>query len=235
MAGNLESPTNAASSRQTALISPVLTQAPNLYQQPEMKHPPVPPVHIPSSDEQNPPFAQASFAHARSFQQVPHLYPSHPTQPPPLASTVPNDVVEKIQRLPGNLQVFLDHNFESKAESVKNIQYYMMIYHFNSKTKARPTHNKTKLKQLFNEEVKALILPFRKSPPQVCEPMQTEDAKPADDDFNPLHRKTSKLMLSKAITKRVSDFVIAPTARIEQLLWLYKAKVDPDLALPKKT
>ncbi|EGF99540.1 uncharacterized protein MELLADRAFT_112584 [Melampsora larici-populina 98AG31] len=47
-------------------------------------------------------------------------------------------------------------------------------------------------------------------------------------------RKTTRQMLVGAISKKVGKFLIPDIARIDHLLWLFKAKVDKDLRLPQK-
>ncbi|EGF97281.1 uncharacterized protein MELLADRAFT_70096 [Melampsora larici-populina 98AG31] len=57
---------------------------------------------------------------------------------------------------------------------------------------------------------------------------------PETVDFDPLSRKTTRQMLVGAISKKVGKFLIPDIARIDHLLWLFKAKVDKDLRLPQK-
>lgn len=168
--------------------------------------------------------------------------PSQPGLPkaPPRASKLassdpvtPETFAAKIQALPDTLQVFLDHDFEAKRDNVKNMQYYHVImYYFNPGTAARTSHRKSKLQETFDKEVKPLIQPYIRPPPVVSEPMQTDDP---PSDFNPLSRKTKRSDIVAVILKKTPGFIIPENARIDQLLWLYKSKVDPDLMLPKKT
>lgn len=51
-------------------------------------------------------------------------------------------------------------------------------------------------------------------------------------DFNPLGRKTTRPMLSKAIAKKAPDFKIPTSATVDDILIAYKFYVDRDLALP---
>lgn len=139
----------------------------------------------------------------------------------------------KIESLPDNLLVFLDHDFEAKRNNIKNLQYYQVLYHFNRKTKGRPSHKKSKLQEAFNDELKEMIKPYIRPPPVITEPMQTDEANTLD--FNPLSRKTTRGMLVAEIKKKSPGFTIPDGARIDQLLWLYKHKVDPSLDLPKLT
>lgn len=139
----------------------------------------------------------------------------------------------KVQTLPDDLKVFLNHDFEAKREKIKNLQYYQLLYHSNQKTKGRPSHKKSKLQEVFDDEVKDLLRLYTRSPVVILEPMQTEESE--SPDFNPLSRKTTQGMLSEAIRKKAPGVSIPDTARIDQLLWLYKAKIDPGLELPKAT
>ncbi|EGG09632.1 uncharacterized protein MELLADRAFT_95819 [Melampsora larici-populina 98AG31] len=53
-----------------------------------------------------------------------------------------------------------------------------------------------------------------------------------DIDFDPLSRHTTRAMLCDAIHSRCPGVTIRQDARVDQVLVLYKAHVDPDLVLP---
>ncbi|EGF98949.1 uncharacterized protein MELLADRAFT_95010 [Melampsora larici-populina 98AG31] len=133
----------------------------------------------------------------------------------------------KVQTLPKDLHVFLEIDFESMASGIKNLNYYRVLAHFNPETKSRPTHNKAKLTHDFMTDLRPLLEPFliRTSVPP------SDTLKP-DIDFDPLSRHTTRAMLCDAIHSRCPGVTIRQDARVDQVLVLYKAHVDPDLVLP---
>ncbi|EGG00612.1 uncharacterized protein MELLADRAFT_93098 [Melampsora larici-populina 98AG31] len=136
----------------------------------------------------------------------------------------------KIQTLPETLHVFLRSDFDSIASKTTNLDYHRVLYHFDPKTKSRPSHTKAKLKKDFDDNLKPLLLPFAIDPPKPD--ADASETSPPDIDFDPLHRRTTRAMLSQAILSRRPGYSIASDARIDQILILYKAFVDPDLLLP---
>lgn len=167
-----------------------------------------------------------------SFQPTAAMGGGRSQKPPSPESLSSDSFEEKVKTLPDTLQVFLDHDFEAKRDKIKNLDYYLVLYHFNPKTAGRPSQKKSKLQDEYDKEVKSLIQPYMRPPPMPSEAMETDNP---DSDFDPLHRKTTRPTLVAAIKKAAPGYSIPDTARIDQLLWLYKAKVDPDLKLPQAT
>lgn len=133
----------------------------------------------------------------------------------------------KVQSFSEDDHIFLTRDFESVSEIPKKLDYYNIIYLFNPRTKSRPSHNKPVLKDAFLREVRPLLLPYLLAPPSVA--METDGDQL---DFNPLDRKTTRPMLSKAIAQKAPDFKIPSSATIDDILIVYKFYVDKDLAIP---
>ncbi|EGF98212.1 uncharacterized protein MELLADRAFT_96084 [Melampsora larici-populina 98AG31] len=160
--------------------------------------------------------------------------PSTPT--PQSNSTKSNPVSDHpllplVQMLPNDLYVFLQRNFEEISSGITNLKYYRVLVHFNPKTSARPTHTKDKLKADFLEKLRPHLEPFLIDPPKPSTPAGAD----IDLDFDPLHRRTTRAMLTAAILSQRPGTTIASDARIDQILILYKKYVDPDLVLPANT
>ncbi|EGF97888.1 uncharacterized protein MELLADRAFT_84180 [Melampsora larici-populina 98AG31] len=160
--------------------------------------------------------------------------PTGPAPPqPPLQNPTEtlNATYFKIQALPDNLHSFLDHDYEEKKESYKNIDYYRILSHFNPSTLSRPNHRKDKLIADFIKHVLPLIKPYQLPPPPL--PMQTEQS--TRKDFNPLSKRAKREDLMGVIWDSDSSVVIPKAATSNGLLYLYKEHVDKDLQIPGDT
>ncbi|EGG00617.1 uncharacterized protein MELLADRAFT_93113 [Melampsora larici-populina 98AG31] len=171
---------------------------------------------------------------------APGLPPMPGSDQPPPPSSLPhessikvsgglsNETYYKIQSMTSEMRVFLEHDFESKWESVKCYDYYRILLHFNPATKSRPNHKKILLYNAFKEKVYPILKPYM-LPPQPI-PMQTEST--ARRDFNPLSRRVKKDQLATAILDSRPITVIPAGADIRGLLYLYREHVDKDLIIP---
>lgn len=183
-------------------------------------------------------------------KRTPGTHNASPLAPPPAAGSEPpkplgtstspltsnlrfkrqpsdNPVWTKIQSLSADQRVFLAPNFESVSKKLKKLDYYNIIFLFNPRTESRPTHTKDALKQAFLDNVRPLIQPYIL--PATPVRMETDAS---EVDFDPLNRKTTKAMLSKAIHQKAPKCNIPTTATIEDTLIAYKYHVDPQLPLP---
>ncbi|EGG02484.1 uncharacterized protein MELLADRAFT_91305 [Melampsora larici-populina 98AG31] len=150
---------------------------------------------------------------------------------PPNTNKFPDpEISAKILILPHDLRVFLERDFDAKVQTIKNLDYYRILAHFNPKTSSRPTHNKAKLLADFLKDVRPHLDHFLIDSPKPPPP-----PKGASVDFDPLHRRTTREMLAGAIMSANPKAVILPGSRIDQLLVLFKKHVDPDLILPANT
>jgi hypothetical protein len=136
-------------------------------------------------------------------------------------------VAAKVQAFSKDNLVFLAHDFDSVSQKPKKLDYYNIIYLFNPTTKSRPHHGKDDLIQAFKDEVRPMLKPFILPPPPTA--METDSSQP---DFDPLSRKTTRSMLTKAILSKDAKAEIAPGATIDDILILYKYYVDPALPIP---
>lgn len=134
----------------------------------------------------------------------------------------------KVQALPQDLHVFLQSDFDPMALGIKNLNYYRVLVHFNPGTSSRPTHTKPKLTKDFMTNLRPLLEPFLM---RTSVPTPSETLKP-NIDFDPLGRHTTRAMLCDTIHSRCPGVTVRQDARINQVLVLYKAHVDPDLVLP---
>lgn len=159
--------------------------------------------------------------------------PTPQSKVPPTKSNPVSDhpLLPMVQMLPSDLHVFLQRNFEEISSGIINLKYYRVLVHFNPKTTSRPTHTKEKLKADFLEKLRPHLEPFLIDPPKPSTPAGAD----IDLDFDPLHRRTTRAMLTAAILSQRPGTTIASDARIDQLLILYKKYVDPDLVLPANT
>ncbi|KAH9822218.1 hypothetical protein DFH28DRAFT_1078520 [Melampsora americana] len=153
---------------------------------------------------------------------------SKPTKSNPVSD---HPLFPMVQMLPSDLHVFLQRNFEEISAGIINVNYYRVLVHFNPKTSSRPNHSKERLKAAFLEKLRPYLEPFLIDPPKPSTPAGAD----IDLDFDPLHRRTTRAMLTAAILHQRPGTVIASDARIDQILILYKKYVDPDLVLPANT
>lgn len=153
---------------------------------------------------------------------------AHPPPPPP-ARRVPDAIVAKAELIPIDLRACTLHDFKPKV--LTRLQLYRLMFHFDPNTKCRPNHSKTSLETAFSTDVAPLIRPFVSAAPPVTPVKMQTDGEDAENDFDPLSRKTTRAMLAEAISKRDPTLNISSSARTDQLLWLYKDVVDPKLPL----
>lgn len=160
---------------------------------------------------------------------------AHPPPPLPAPKFVSDAwVMERVKTIPADLRICLDHDFDQRWSEFTRLQFYRLLFHFDEKTSSRPTQRKDLLTNAFTKDIRPLILPFISPPPPPAPvAMQTD----ADDemDFDPRGQKITRAMLAEVITKKKPTFDISSAGRTEQLLWLYKAVVDPQLPLAKNT
>lgn len=164
--------------------------------------------------------------------------PSKPPPPPPdqvSFNPLPNISYEtsngnwyKIQSMSPEMRVFLQHDFDSKWESIKCYEYYRILLHFNPQTKSRAHHRKFVLYQAFKDTVYPILKPHL--PPAPPSPMKPEYT--VRKDFHPLSRRVKKEQLITAILDARPRTVIPKTSDTGSLLYLYRAHVDNDLQIP---
>lgn len=163
-----------------------------------------------------------------------HSYTYQPPLPrPKLVSD--GYIVDMVQTIPGDLRICLDHDFQLKRSQLTQLQLYCLLFHFNPKISGQPTHKIDSLFDKFISDVQPLISSFISPPPPPPEVLMQTDSNDDDKDFDPRGRKITHAMLAGVITKRDPKFNISTSARTEQLLWLYKDVVDPQLPLAKNT
>ncbi|EGG08155.1 uncharacterized protein MELLADRAFT_105101 [Melampsora larici-populina 98AG31] len=133
-----------------------------------------------------------------------------------------------VQTLPGALRKFLDHDYMSQKKSIKKLEFYLILFHFNPATTSRPTHLKASLVAEFEKDWLPLLKPF-------ISPAPPTDMDTDEDDFDPLASSTTRRMLKEVIQRRAPHAHIASVAKIDGLRRLYKQYIDPDLQLPKST
>lgn len=159
--------------------------------------------------------------------------PQFPNPTSPLTSTMcfrrqagENFILAKVQEFTSEQRLFLAHDFEEVSHRPKKLDYYNIIQLFHPNTKSRPTDKKDDLKKVFLDGVRPLLKPYLLPPVPVS--MET-DTQP---DFDPLSRKTTHKMLSKAIEQKSPKFPLPNSATIDDTLIVYKHFVDPGLRLP---
>ncbi|EGG12200.1 uncharacterized protein MELLADRAFT_89342 [Melampsora larici-populina 98AG31] len=158
----------------------------------------------------------------------PGQFPFNPFHNP--SNETSNENWYKIQSMMTNsdMRVFLQHDFESKWESIKCYEYYRIILYFNPATKSRPNHKKSLLYKAFKDEVYPILKPHVLPVPPT--PMDTEQK--VRKDFNPLSRRVRKDQLVTAVLDSRPVTTIPKNSDIGSLLYLYREHVDKDLKIP---
>ncbi|EGG07283.1 uncharacterized protein MELLADRAFT_105781 [Melampsora larici-populina 98AG31] len=117
---------------------------------------------------------------------------------------------------------------EIKKKSIKKIEFYRILLHFNPATKARVTGLKALLVAEFEKDLLPRLLPFISAAPPT--PTDTEE-----DDFDPMASTTTRCMLKEVLQRRAPSVNIPSIAKIDGLRRLYKEHINPDLKLPEVT
>ncbi|EGG11034.1 uncharacterized protein MELLADRAFT_92470 [Melampsora larici-populina 98AG31] len=133
-----------------------------------------------------------------------------------------------VQTLPSDLRKFLEHDYMIKKKSIKKIEFYRILLHFNPATTASFTGLKAALVAEFEKDWLPRLKPFISPAPPT--PMDTEE-----DDFDPLASTTTRRMLKEVLQRRAPSVNITSDTKIDGLRRLYKQHIDPDLNLPESS